>query len=83
MTQLLGTPGARLAARNARRQAGARGHNLDRFRREMGRPAAVCGCGVYVFVDRDNGGSYWGFGRLSVNGQANWDRCSITQEQPS
>jgi hypothetical protein len=55
---------ARLAADAARRQAGHRGHRLDRFKREAGRPTAVCGCGMYVFVEREGRGYVWGWGRL-------------------
>lgn len=55
---------ARLMADTARRQAGYRGHTLDRFRSEAGRPTAVCGCGTYVFVEREGMGHVWGYGRL-------------------
>lgn len=70
------TPTARLASRNARRQATDRGHTLDRFQREAGRPTAVCGCGCYVFVDRDTGGEYWGYGKLPV-GPGTWQHCEF------
>lgn len=68
-------PQARLAGRNARLQAANRGHTLDRFRREAGRPTAVCGCGCYVFVDRDAAGYYWGYGKLPV-GPGAWAECA-------
>ena len=55
---------ARLVADAARRQAGYRGHQLDRFQREAGRPTAVCGCGTYVFVMPQGFGHVWGYGKL-------------------
>ena len=65
---------ARLCADAARRQAGYRGHHLDRFRAEAGRPTAMCGCGTYVFVEREGMGHVWGYGRLR-GAPGHWEAC--------
>jgi len=65
---------ARLVADAARRQAGYRKHKLDRFQVEAGRPTAVCGCGTYVFVEREGFGHVWGYGRLP-GAVGTWAAC--------
>lgn len=66
---------ARLAADAARRNAGYRGHKLDRFSLEAGRPTAVCACGIYAFVERDGMGHVWGYGSLPTTPRGTWAAC--------
>jgi hypothetical protein len=70
---------ARLCADAARRNAGYRGHKLDRFRLEAGRPTAVCACGTYVFVEREGMGHVWGYGRLP-GAAGTWGGCRRHEE---
>ena len=65
---------ARSVANAARRRAKWNGHTLDRFSMEAGRPTAVCGCGTYVFVEREGHGHIWGYGRLPGSIGA-WPAC--------